>query len=215
MFARSVGRFMDVPSVAAYVPIRSKRIWVRKPLGSPMAKSKMFRIPSKPVIPSDEKEEIKRLYDNYKLEMKSLRQYFYEQSLKQAESGESAQQKLKLEEDEHLRLMEENRLENEKTAALRNERLKVEAEKMREKVLASLIKKEENDRIVIEMFSNFIEKHKSTPFIAKDQIEKALEEALANPVDFNFAIDLDGYVYRGKETSIDKIPEGDRERLCN
>ena len=53
------------------------------------------------------------------------------------------------------------------------------------------------------------------PFIQPENIEKAIEEALANPVDVNFAIDLDGYVYRGKETSIDNIPEEKRERLCS
>ncbi len=39
--------------------------------------------------------------------------------------------------------MEENRLENEKTAALREKRLKEEAEKTRSKVLESLLKKEQ------------------------------------------------------------------------
>ena len=53
------------------------------------------------------------------------------------------------------------------------------------------------------------------PFIQPENMEKAIEEALANPVDVNFAIDLDGYVYRGKETSIDNIPEEKRERLCS
>jgi hypothetical protein len=49
---------------------------VRKPLGSPMAKSKMFRIAPKKFIPADEKAEVKRLYDNYFHQMKSLRQLF-------------------------------------------------------------------------------------------------------------------------------------------
>jgi len=56
---------------------------------------------------------------------------------------------------------------------------------------------------------------KSIPIISKENIEKAIEEALANPEDFNYAIDLEGYVYRGKETSIDKIPPESREKLCN
>lgn len=57
----------------SFIPIRNKRIWMRKPLGSPMAKSKQFRVPQKPELPADEVAEIKRLYDNYKTQMKSLR----------------------------------------------------------------------------------------------------------------------------------------------
>lgn len=55
----------------------------------------------------------------------------------------------------------------------------------------------------------------ATPFIQTENIEKAIEEALANPFDPNFAIDLDGYVYRGRETSIGKIPEEARERMSS
>nr|CAG4647478.1 EOG090X0FQ9 [Megafenestra aurita]SVE92712.1 EOG090X0FQ9 [Megafenestra aurita] len=212
MFSRSGSRFFKVLNTS-FIQSRSKKVWVRKPLGSPMAKSKLFRIPQKPVLPEDETAEIKRLYDNYKNEMKSLRQYFFEQSLKQAESGEVAQMKVKLEEEEHARLMEVNRLENEKTSRLREERLAIEAEKTREKVLSSLIKTEKENQILEAKAEAFLQKQILEPTISSQDLERAIEEALANPVDFNFAIDLDGYVYRGKETSIDKIPEEKRERL--
>lgn len=86
----------------------------------------------------------------------AYRQYFYEQSLKQAESGESAQLKLKEEDDEHNRLMEENRIENEKTALLREERLRVEFETTRERVLQSLMKKEKEDALYQEKLLDFI-----------------------------------------------------------
>nr|CAG4651404.1 EOG090X0FQ9 [Simocephalus serrulatus]SVE94560.1 EOG090X0FQ9 [Simocephalus serrulatus] len=214
MFSRNGSRFLNVIN-ASFIQSRNKRVWVRKPLGSPMAKSKLFKIPQKPVLPDDEKVEIKRLYDNYKNQMKSLRQYFFEQSLKQAESGEVAQMKSKLDEEEHARLMEENRLENEKTAQLREERLKIEAVKTQERVMTTLIKKEQENKIFEAQVDTFLQQQKSLPFISPQNIEKAIEEALANPIDFNFAIDLDGYVYRGKETSIDKIPEEKRERLSS
>nr|SVE83961.1 EOG090X0FQ9 [Daphnia pulex] len=212
MFARSSSRIFNVINISC-IQSRSARAWVRKPLGSPMAKSKMFRIAPKKFIPADEKAEVKRLYDNYFHQMKSLRQYFFEQSLEQAESGEVAQMKHRLEDEEHIRLMEENRQENEKTAKLREEKLKIQAEKTRENILASLINKEEETRLYEIRIEAFLEKQKATPFIQAENIEKAIEEALANPVDFNFAIDLDGYVYRGRETAIEKIPEEERERL--
>nr|SVE76082.1 EOG090X0FQ9 [Daphnia hispanica] len=216
MFGRSSNRVLNIINIS-YIQSRSKRVWVRKPLGSPMAKSKIFRIAPKPVLPDDEKAEIKRLYDNYKNSMKSIRQYFFEQSLKQAESGEVAQMKHRLEDQEHEQLMEENRVENEKIAMLREERLKIQAEKTQKNVLASLIKKEGETKLHGIQMEAFLAKQMvqdlSTPFIQAEDIEKAIEDALANPVNFNFAIDLDGYVYRGKDTAIDMIPEEKRERL--
>nr|CAG4636589.1 EOG090X0FQ9 [Eubosmina coregoni]SVE70121.1 EOG090X0FQ9 [Eubosmina coregoni] len=216
MLSRNGSRIFNLININ-YVPSRNSRArpWVRKPLGSPTAKSKLFRVPQKPNLPMDETEEIRRLHNIYFTQMKSLRVYFYEQSLKQAESGESAQLKLKQEDEEHARLMEENRLENEKTAKKREERWTVEAEKTRERVISSLVKKEQQEELYKSKLGEFIEMQKSIPIISKENIEKAIEEALVNPVDFNYAIDLEGYVYRGKETSIDKISPENRERLCN
>nr|CAG4642861.1 EOG090X0FQ9 [Evadne anonyx] len=178
-----------------YVPKRGKRVWQRKPMGGPPAPSKLFRIPVKPFVPEDEKAEQKRLLDNYRSQMKALRQYFFEQSLKQAVSGESAQLKLKEEDIEHERLMEENLIENKKTALLREERLKAEFETTREKVLQSLMKKEKEQALYQEKLCSFIKEQEATPFISKDEVERAIEEALSNPVNFNFAIDFRGNVY--------------------
>lgn len=66
------------------------------------------------------------------------RQYFFEQAQKQADTGESAKAKLRLEEDEHRRLMEENRLDNERTALVRQQRLDREAEETRQRALSTL-----------------------------------------------------------------------------
>lgn len=58
--------------------------------------------------------------------------------------------------------MEENRLENEKIALEREERLKVEAEKTRERVLSSLIKKEKEEQLYKSKLVHFIETQKVT-----------------------------------------------------
>jgi len=75
MLSRNGNRMFNLINIS-FVPSRNKRErpWVRKPLGTPTAKSKMFRIPQKPNIPTDEKEEIRRLYNNYFTQIKSLRQ---------------------------------------------------------------------------------------------------------------------------------------------
>ena len=72
MFTRNLAQFL-VSSTSKNVSKRGKVIWARKPLGSPMAKTKMFKIPVHPVIAEDERAETKRLYDNYRTQIKSLR----------------------------------------------------------------------------------------------------------------------------------------------
>lgn len=66
----------------------------------------------------------------------------FEDACRKADTGDSAQLKMKLENEEHERLMEENRIENLKTAALREQRLKAEAEITRERALVGLMCRE-------------------------------------------------------------------------
>lgn len=47
--------------------------WKRKPIWLPTAKSKVFRVPKRPVISIEEKLEIQRLYNNYRTYMTSFR----------------------------------------------------------------------------------------------------------------------------------------------
>lgn len=55
------------------VPARGKRVWARKPLGAPVARSKLFRVPARVERPLDETQEMQRLMNNYKTLMKSIR----------------------------------------------------------------------------------------------------------------------------------------------
>lgn len=47
--------------------------WKRKPIWLPTAKTKVFRVPKRPVIPVEEREEIQTLYNKYRTYMSSLR----------------------------------------------------------------------------------------------------------------------------------------------
>lgn len=47
--------------------------WKRKPIWLPTAKSKLFRVPKRPVVPIEEKLELQRLYNNYRTYMTSFR----------------------------------------------------------------------------------------------------------------------------------------------
>lgn len=55
--------------------------WKRKPIWLPTAKSKIFRVPKRPVLPAEDKDELQRLYNNYKTYMSSLRYVLYKPQL--------------------------------------------------------------------------------------------------------------------------------------
>ena len=71
----------------------------------------------------------------------------------------------------------------------------------------------EEERLV--QVDRIVEKHQSEMErrIEPAQLEKAIETALANPVDYEFAIDLEGNIFRGRTTKSKKIKPEDFEKL--
>lgn len=64
--------------------------------------------------------------------------------------------------------------------------------------------------------SNFISLHLQTlvkSFIKREDLQKVIEAAMANTVDYNFSIDLEGHIYRGRNTKPVDVREEDREKL--
>merc|ERR1719244_2521584 len=49
--------------------------------------------------------------------------------------------------------------------------------------------------------------------ILPEKLEEAILEALDNPLDPEFAIDLQGHIYRGRKTRSLKVPPENREKL--
>jgi len=49
--------------------------------------------------------------------------------------------------------------------------------------------------------------------IKLEDLEKAIEEALANPVDYEYAIDDTGHIYRGRETKSVYVDKNSREKI--
>merc|ERR1719481_309808 len=49
--------------------------------------------------------------------------------------------------------------------------------------------------------------------ILEEDLEKAIETALANPVDFEFAIDKEGHIFRGRTTLSNKVEEEKLEKI--
>lgn len=188
----------------------------RKPRWLPTAKSRLFTIPKRPVIPVEETREIQRLYNNYRTSLRAVRHHLREEYLRTSATSEVALQQAAEEEAEHQRLMEYNRMENERIAALREIRIKKELEDDLARVAASkqklaeqaAIKQEEALRIITET------QELVKTFIKRENLEKAIEHALANPVDYNSAIDHEGHIYRGRNTKVQDVPEEDREKLA-
>lgn len=50
-------------------------------------------------------------------------------------------------------------------------------------------------------------------FIKREDIQDAIEAAVANPVDYNFSVSLDGNIYRGRNTKPEDVKEEDNEKL--
>ncbi|XP_042890699.1 probable 28S ribosomal protein S26, mitochondrial [Penaeus japonicus] len=188
----------------------------RKPRWVPTAKSRLFTIPKRPVVPEEEAREIQRLYNNYRNNLRAVRRHLREEYLRTSATSEVALQQAAEEEAEHQRLMEYNRLENERIAALREIRIKKELEDDLARVAASKQKLAEQAAINQETALRIITETQELvkTFIKREDLEKAIEHAIANPVDYNSAIDQEGYIYRGRNTKVQDIPEEDREQLA-
>jgi small subunit ribosomal protein S26 len=91
---------------------------------------------------------------------------------------------------------------------IRDARLAVKNAEMREHIKTRLELKAIREIEKLEKIEEVVKKEKqaAVTFITRDNIDKAIEEALANPVDFNFAVDSKGAVFSGSE-SLGKAPK--------
>lgn len=182
--------------------------WRRKPRWLPVAKSKLYRVPERKEQNAEEKAELMRLHNNYKLQMRSLRQYLREEVLRLNVTSTADHIVLtpEQEEAEFARCMQENEAWNHKISVERNERLLKEraqqAVKIRERLEAARVREEERMERIEEIVRR--EKELAKTFITHENLETAIEQALANTVDYNFSIDLQGNIYRGRTT----LPDG-------
>lgn len=143
---------------------------------------------------------MKKLSNDYRHTTKSLICYFKEEYAKVSETSHIAAEKQKADEEEHAYLMEVNRLENERVAALRNERLAAEVKARHEKLLRSFALAEETHRQEVEEAEAIVRQKQqlARSIITREMLDDAIETAMDNEVDYNFAIDLEGNIYRGR-----------------
>ncbi|XP_028159504.1 small ribosomal subunit protein mS26 [Ostrinia nubilalis] len=184
----------------------------RKPRWVPVAKSKIYRIPKRPEVSEEERLELLRINNNYKTQMRAIRRFYHEDMIKEKSTKDSAssEMSLRLEAQEWERCVELNEKWNAQVALEREERRKQELVKMEEAALMRMEAKDRELRERIQKASEQIrrEKELSSTFITPDTLDAAIDHALANPVDYNFAIDLQGNQFQGRDTPVPpKKPE--------
>ncbi|KAL1122506.1 hypothetical protein AAG570_002837 [Ranatra chinensis] len=185
--------------------------WRRKPRWLPVAKTKVFRVPVKNHAPPEEQKELKRLHDNYKTAMKSIRYYFTQRAVKLATGPEVVAEHKRLEEEDHSNCIRLNDEWNAEVALLREERIMREKEAKHEAILKAVEdhkRQMEERRLKVEEFIR-LEKEKSKTYITPQNIDAAIERALSNEVDYNFSIDVQGNIYKGRRAK----PETKKEPL--
>lgn len=84
---------------------------------------------------------------------------------------------------------------------IRDARVAKENADRREFILKRLELKKIREKKVLETIEEKVrrEKENSATFITRDNIDQAIEQALANPVEYNFSVDLQGTIYKGSD----------------
>ncbi|KAH8411114.1 hypothetical protein KR222_003568 [Zaprionus bogoriensis] len=176
--------------------------WRRKPRWLPVAKSKVFRVPERKKQSEEERTELMRLHNQYKTQIRSVRQFLREEVVRHQETSTIDHIVLtpEQEEAEFQRCINENASWNALIAGEREVRRVKEREAkvayVQERLDARQIWQEEQREQVDQRIRYEIEQSKM--FITRENLDKAIETALANPVDYNFAIDIAGNLYKGR-----------------
>lgn len=171
--------------------------WKRKPIWLPTAKTKIFRVPTRPVIPEEDTLELKRLYNNYRTLMKSLKSFFIEKEKVRAVSMDEDVVKANAEKDFEICSYMNDKW-NLHVAALRDKRLAEERENRKQVIATKVQEKKERDLRIQEQVDLEIRtvKELAPTFITSENIDEAILRALENVVDHNAAIDTHGNVYK-------------------
>lgn len=133
-----------------------------------------------------------------------MRQFLREEVLRQQETSTADHIVLtpEKEEEEFQRCLDENAAWNAIIASERNVRLANEREAkvayVQERLDAYKLSQEERIERADKRIQYEIQQSKT--FITHENLDEAIEVALANPVDYNYAIDMAGNLYKGRAT---------------
>ncbi|XP_066143886.1 small ribosomal subunit protein mS26 [Euwallacea fornicatus] len=178
----------------------------RKPRWIPIAKSKQFRIPPVPQIPDDENQELLRLFNNYRNNVRSIRKYLIQKHSYENQTTIETEEIVKQFKEDFLKCQTINNEWNENVKIAREARVNKEHERdltcARKKVEEELIKQEQIHELSEELVKK--EKEASVSFITPENIDAVIDKVLIEIVDYNFAIDLQGEKLLGRESKYTK-----------
>lgn len=182
--------------------------WRRKPRWLPVAKSKMYRIPPRTITPEDEKIELRRLYNNYRTQMKGIRSYLHsEYNVKSVIVDTEEHEKRFMKEFQTCSKINDEW--NEERRQAREVRHASELERDKQIAYKRLDDNIELQKQKLETIEEIVrrEKEHAKYFITPENLDEAIEKALANPVDHNFAIDLNENIYSGRNTKVEEVKQ--------
>lgn len=175
-----------------YQSVRNLRC--RKPMWMPRAKTKMFKVPPRPVIPLEEELELRRLHNNYRTHVRSIRKFLeINWKEKTEETIDHAALKRKFEEDLQRTLL----LNREWTEQLKPEREKFHADQLKMHLDAALekmdkvkLQRETENEKVEELVRQVKEDSKN--FITQENINDVLDGIIDIKTDYNYALNSKG-----------------------
>ncbi|XP_055642688.1 probable 28S ribosomal protein S26, mitochondrial [Toxorhynchites rutilus septentrionalis] len=175
----------------------------RKPRWLGTAKSKLFRVPERKQQLEEEVAELKRLHNNYHTQMKAVRSFLINE-VEAFKLVSRAGMVIQTQEEEAAEWEEIQRINddwNKQIAAIRDERLANEREHRNNYILERLAAKEQRDLDRLKLIEDRVryEQEQAVNFITKENIDKAIEKALVQPISYNFAIDSNGNIHRSEK----------------
>lgn len=163
----------------------------------PRAPSKVFIIKEKVYLPREEQDQVDLLNWTYESELLSIRRYCRDMYyLPSRTAGGLTQEEVEAQEAEHIRLLSLNDEENRRVAMEREKRRTQERKELELKYKAEFEKQQQLEATLREQAEKMVqvEVERSKTYITKDNLLDAIEQALANPLHYDFAIDKSGRV---------------------
>jgi len=164
--------------------------------------NRAFMVPVHKRMEYGENEEIQRLKDNYDAHSEAVFDYLAALHGERSDNAEATRQEAAAEEAEHRRLMALNEAENQRVLELRKQS---EAAELHRRVQRLMERKERNEQRAANTRAAALRLLQDTEefvknFIPPEDFEKVLSESYDNPVNYDFAITLDGKVLRGSSS---------------
>lgn len=167
------------------------------------------------MTPKEELLQRNILKVKYHEKFSALVQYLYEDDIKTTQARQEDMEKINLEEDLENLLIENDKI-NQEVAERRKQRIEEQTRRKKEEAERKVKEEEEKKKVRREQLKMLIEREKQELEKAvKDDagLERAIAEVLDNPVDHEFAIDLEGHIYKGRYTKSILVPEDQREKI--